>query len=65
MPVKASISLQFLRCPRCGAKTRVCVRDGTVLRNLPLHCPKCGYDCVIAYENGKLNIAPEPDAQVR
>ena len=63
--MKVSASLEFLRCLRCGGKTRIRVREDTVLRNLPLYCPKCGYECIIAYENRKLYIVSEPDAADR
>ena len=44
---------EFLRCPRCGGKTRIRVRPGTVLKDFPLFCPKCRYECVIARQGGR------------
>ena len=52
---------EFLRCPRCGGKTRIRVRPGTVLKDFPLFCPKCRYECVIDYEKGKMTTKKMPD----
>ena len=52
---------EFLRCPRCGGKTRVRVRLRTVLKDFPLFCPKCRYECVIDYERGKMTTVKTPD----
>ena len=52
---------QFLRCPRCRGKTRIQVRSGTLLRDFPLFCPKCRYECIIDYEKGKITATKTPD----
>ena len=54
-------SEEFLRCPRCRGKTRIRVRPGTVLKDFPLFCPKCRYECVIDYEKGKMSTTKMPD----
>jgi hypothetical protein len=38
------------------------VRENTVLENFPLFCPKCRYECVIAYRSGKIEEIKMPDA---
>lgn len=53
--------LDWLRCPRCGGKTRIQIRPHTVLEDFPLFCPKCKYTCVIYFKNGKEEIKM-PDA---
>lgn len=32
---------KWLLCPVCGNKTRIKIRENTVLLNFPLFCPKC------------------------
>lgn len=32
---------KWLLCPVCHGKTRVKIREDTVLHNFPLFCPKC------------------------
>ena len=31
---------QWILCPVCGCKTRLKIREDTVLENFPLYCPK-------------------------
>ncbi len=38
---------QWVRCPCCGGKTRLMITEHTVLKNLPLFCPKCKQETVI------------------
>ena len=52
----------WLRCPRCGGKTRTQVRPHTVLEDFPLFCPKCRYTCVIDFKDGKTEEIEMPDA---
>lgn len=44
---------EWLRCPKCGGKTRTQIRPHTVLEDFPLFCPKCKYTCVIHFKDGK------------
>lgn len=46
--------MEWLRCPKCGGKTRVQTR--------PLFCPKCRYSCVIGFHDGKIEEIKMPDA---
>ena len=46
--------LDWLRCPKCGGKTRTQIRPHTVLEDFPLFCPKCRYACVIRFRGGKI-----------
>lgn len=55
----------FLRCPKCGGKTRTQVRSTTVLRDFPLFCPKCKYECLIAFGNSTMEEVKTPDAKTQ
>lgn len=52
----------WIHCPVCGNKTRVKVRDDTVLENLPLFCPKCKKETLISMRQLNISIIKEPDA---
>ena len=52
----------WLRCPKCGGKTRTQIRPHTVLEDFPLFCPKCRYTCVIQFKDGKIKEVEMPDA---
>ena len=54
--------LDWLRCPKCGGKTRTQIRPRTILEDFPLFCPKCKYTCVIRFKNGKIIDIKMPDA---
>lgn len=56
------LKLNWLRCPRCGGKTRTQLRPHAVLEDFPLFCPKCRYTCVIRFQNGKTEEIEMPDA---
>ena len=55
----------WLRCPKCGGKTRTRILVHTVLENFPMFCPKCRYTCVINFRNGKIEEIRMPDAQTQ
>lgn len=55
----------WIRCPECGSKTRTQVREHTILEDFPLFCPKCHYECVIAFKNGKIEGMIMPDAKTQ
>ena len=42
---------KWVLCPVCGNKTRVKVREDTVLLNFPLYCPKCKLESMLDVEN--------------
>ena len=48
------IKCEWIFCPVCGNKTRLKIRDDTVLKNFPLYCPKCKQENLISVH--KLNI---------
>jgi ribosomal protein L44E len=56
---------EWLFCPVCGNKTRVMIREDTVLKNFPLFCPKCKLETIINVEHRKISIIKEPDAMTQ
>nr|WP_300795060.1 cysteine-rich KTR domain-containing protein [uncultured Acetatifactor sp.] len=41
------MKLQWAFCPICHNKTRLKIREYTVLENFPLFCPKCKQETLI------------------
>ena len=56
---------KWLLCPGCGNKTRVKLREDTILENFPLYCPKCKQEILIRVQNMNTFIIKEPDAQTQ
>lgn len=54
---------EWIRCPVCGNKTRVQIREDTVLKNFPLYCPKCKQKSLIEVRDLHIAVIREPDAQ--
>ena len=42
---------EWIFCPICGSKTRLQIREDTVLKNYPLYCPKCKQESLIDSNN--------------
>ena len=59
------LKLNWLRCPRCGGKTRTQLRPHTVLEDFPLFCPKCRQECIINARNFQIEIIDQPDAKTQ
>ena len=55
----------WIKCPICGGKTRVKIKEDTELRNFPLYCPKCRNETLIDLKQGNITIIKEPDAQTQ
>ena len=56
---------EWIYCPGCGNKTRLRIREDSILINFPLYCPKCRKESLIAIKNKKMNVIKEPDAQTQ
>lgn len=56
---------KWLLCPVCGNKTRLKLREDTVLENFPLYCPKCRQETLINVRQMNMSIIKEPDAQTQ
>lgn len=47
---------EWLRCPVCGNKTRLQIREDTELKNFPLYCPKCKQEALITVKNFQIIV---------
>ena len=56
---------KWVLCPVCGNKTRIKIRENTILLNFPLLCPKCRREQLINVQQLKVTIIKEPDAQTQ
>lgn len=54
--------IEWVRCPICSNKTRIKIRDDTLLENFPLFCPKCKHEVLIEVKNLQVTVIKEPDA---
>ena len=46
---------EWLLCPICLGKTRIKVREDTVILYLPLYCPKCKRETLICVKDKKVS----------
>ncbi len=53
---------KWILCPACNSKTRIKIRDDTVLENFPLYCPKCRQKMLINVKQLHTTVIKEPDA---
>ena len=60
-----SVDEQWLLCPVCKSKTRIRLREDTVLENFPLFCPKCKHETLIAVHQLNISVIKEPDAKTQ
>ena len=56
---------KWLLCPICGNKTRLKLREDTILENFPLYCPKCRKETLINVQQMNMSIIKEPDAKTQ
>lgn len=47
---------KWVYCPVCGNKTRLKLREDTVLMHFPLFCPKCKKESLIDAKNFQVRI---------
>jgi hypothetical protein len=57
--------IEWLLCPVCQNKTRLRVREDTVLENFPLFCPKCKQETLITVRQLNTSVIKEPDAKTQ
>ena len=57
--------VKWLLCPVCGNKTRLKLREDTVLEKFPLFCPKCKQETLINVRQMNMSVIREPDAQTQ
>lgn len=53
---------KWILCPVCDCKTRIKIREDTILENLPLYCPKCKNETLIAVRHQSITVIKKPDA---
>jgi len=53
---------EWIICPVCRSKTRVKIREDTVLENFPLFCPKCKQESLVSVKQLNISVIKEPDA---
>ena len=56
---------KWILCPVCKSKTRIKIREDTVLLHFPLFCPKCRQETLINVEQFIISIIKEPDAKTQ
>ena len=57
------IETEWVRCPVCGSKTRLQIREDTELNNFPLYCPKCKQESLIEAKDLRVTLITESDAE--
>jgi len=55
----------WILCPVCNSKTRLKIRDDTVIENFPLFCPKCKQETLINIQKLNMSVIKEPDAKMQ
>lgn len=56
---------KWLLCPACHSKTRVWMREDTVLTNFLLFCPKCKKEQLVNAKQYHIELIKEPDAETQ
>lgn len=56
---------KWLLCPSCHSKTRVWMREDTVLTNFLLFCPKCKKEHLVNVRQYHIELIKEPDAKTQ
>ncbi len=51
--------LEWIMCPICKNKTRLKMRDDTIMKNFPLYCPKCKNEILIEVKNMQIKVIKE------
>lgn len=54
----------WIYCPICNHKTRLKVRDDTVIKNLPLFCPKCKRVSLVDIRQLITTVISDPEAKM-
>ena len=57
--------IEWLLCPICKNKTRIKLREDTVLKNFLLYCPKCKQETLINMQEFNMSVIKEPDAKTQ
>lgn len=63
--IKSMLKENWILCPICNNKTRLKIRENTVLENFPLFCPKCKQETMIDVHQLNISVIKEPDAKTQ
>ncbi len=55
----------WVLCPICGSKTRIKIRQDSILEKFPLFCPKCKKELLVNIKQFEVTVIKEPDAQTQ
>jgi len=55
----AEKNFEWIRCPICGNKTRLQIREDTELKNFPLYCPKCKQESLIEAKDLQVTVVKD------
>lgn len=58
-------NVEWVLCPVYGNKTRLQIREDTILKNFPLFCPKCKQETLINVRQLNISVIREPDAKTQ
>lgn len=56
---------KWMLCPVCNNKTRLKLREDTIVENFPLFCPKCKHETLINVRKLNMSVINEPDAKTQ
>ena len=56
---------EWVRCPVCGNKTRLQLRQDTELKNFPLYCPKCKQESLIDAKDLQVTVIKRLEVQMQ
>ena len=56
MEMKTEMEIKWVICPVCHNKTRVKVREDTVIKNFLLYCSKCRQENLINISNFQIDV---------
>lgn len=56
---KVISKLEWIICPICENKTRLKMREDTIMKNFPLYCPKCKNESLIEVKNMQVKVIKE------
>lgn len=57
--------IRWILCPVCKNKTRLKIREDTILENFPLFCPKCRQETLINVRQLNMSVIKESDAKTQ
>lgn len=52
-------NVEWVLCPICRNKTRLKLREDTILHNYPLYCPKCKQETLIDAANMRITVCKQ------